>query len=74
MQITLENGEILTVTDLDAAIEQAESFKGMRHKNNECKELDDKLNAHWSEVHEKLLELKNAKPDTFPDASGFEAG
>ena len=60
MQITLNDGQTIEIADLDAldeAIEDAESMQTWEHDPPQPV-LDAKLQAHWKEVHEKLLELK----------------
>jgi hypothetical protein len=55
------DGKQVTVTDLEKAIEQASEFKQFRHEDASFKELDDRLNAYWSDLHDKLLALKNTQ-------------
>ena len=62
MTITDLDGKTITVTDLPEAIKQAAMFKGFRHKDRSFKKMDDRLQAYWTDVHKKLLQLYNQKP------------
>lgn len=57
MEITDLNGKPIEVTDLDKAIEQAENYKDAQH--DPPAECDKKRQAYWTDVYNKLLELKN---------------
>lgn len=61
MNIKDNNGQVITVTDLTAAITQAALFKGFEHVNAtpEQQEADAKRKAYWADIHNKLLQLKN---------------
>ena len=59
MKITDLNGNILTVTDLSAAIEQAADIKDYRHHDPVFKEFDDQQQAYWKDLYEKLLQLQS---------------
>lgn len=58
MKITDIDGNILQVTDLDKAIQQAEVFKDFRHTDELYERLDETLRKYWSDIYEKLLKLK----------------
>jgi hypothetical protein len=59
MKITDLNGQVLTVTDLDKALQQAGLFKDFRHTGDEYKEADNRLQQYWSDIHLKLQGLKS---------------
>jgi hypothetical protein len=59
------DGKRVEVTDLHKALEQASMFKQFRHDDTSFKELDDRLNAYWSDLHDKLVALhkeQNTRP------------
>ena len=58
MQITDLEGRQITVTDLDKAIQQAETFRHFRHENPEYRTLDEILQQYWNDLYIKLLCLK----------------
>ncbi len=57
MQITDLNGDVITITDLTTAIEQAKNFMEYRHKNKAFKTLDEQLRCYWTDMYNKLLQL-----------------
>lgn len=57
MKITDLNGQEITVTDLDKAIEQAELFKDMHHVPPVPS--DKERQQYWTDIYNKLLELKS---------------
>ncbi len=62
MQITDSLGEVITVTDLKASIEQVEEFMTYRHVDADTqpslKRLDQRRYNYWKDIHEKLLQLQ----------------
>ena len=63
MYITDKNGYRITITDLDAAIAQAENFQGLRHHhaNGMQKHADDERQSYWKDIYQKLLQLRAAQ-------------
>lgn len=59
MQITDKNGDVVEVTDLDLAIEEADFGRGCRHEDTSMAAFDDKVNAYWQDFYDKLIALKN---------------
>lgn len=59
MHIFDNEGNQLTITNLEAAIEQAQSLADFRHVDPAFEELDETLNAYWNDI---LTKLKNFKP------------
>ncbi|REC79455.1 3-isopropylmalate dehydratase [Chryseobacterium elymi] len=57
MKIIDLNGQEITVTDLDKAIEQAELFKDMHHVPPVP--YDKVRQVYWNDIYKKLLELKS---------------
>ena len=60
MKITDLNGEEITVTDLNKAIAQADSFRGLRHQDPAHENRDKYLHAYWHDVYEKLQQQSGA--------------
>lgn len=58
MQITDLDGTVKTVIDIDAGIEQADSFRKLRHADPGYRELDKRLQAYWEDLYQKLVALK----------------
>jgi hypothetical protein len=58
MKVIDINGNELTVTDLNKAIEQANMFQGFKHEDKRFEKFDDQQNRYWSDLYQKLLELK----------------
>lgn len=54
------NGKRIEITDLDKAIEEADTFQHFAHVNPEFKELDAKRQAYWNDLHSKLISRKEA--------------
>lgn len=63
MYIIDKNGKQITVTDIKAAIKQAEAFKDYRHETPGFEELDNILREYWTDMYEKLLRLQQAQVD-----------
>jgi len=59
MQIKDINDHPLTITDLKKAIRQAKLFKDLRHVDPGFLELDKSLKMYWTDIYNKLIELKN---------------
>lgn len=59
MKITDMNGHEIEVTNLDQAIEMAGQFRFFHHKNREYTETDRRLKTYWTDVYEKLMQLKS---------------
>jgi len=58
MQITDLNGDAIKITDLPRAIQQAEEFIGYRHTDKSLQAMDARLCAYWTDIYNKLLQLK----------------
>lgn len=52
------NGHPITVADLDKAIEQAGQMKGYWHEDTNFAQMDNRLSAYWTDMHDKLKTLK----------------
>lgn len=59
MTVTDLYGKELFITDLQKAINQAEKFKEYRHADNTYQNIDKERSAYWSDLYNKLCELKN---------------
>ena len=57
MEVVDLNGKTLKVTDLKAAIEQAEMFSGYSDKNSP-KEVNQLAQAYWIDLRDKLKKLE----------------
>jgi hypothetical protein len=57
MKITDLNGQKIKVTDLIAAIRQAETFKDYHHEPPRPK-MDKRRQAYWTDIYNKLMNLK----------------
>lgn len=57
MKITDINGQAIEVTDLNAAIEQAAVYKDCHHEPPEPI-ADSRRQAYWTDIYEKLIQLK----------------
>ena len=57
--ITDLDGKRIEVTNLRKAIKQAAAFKEYRHIGTTFRQLDKKLCAYWTDLHEKLLQLQS---------------
>jgi hypothetical protein len=57
------NGQLIYVTDLKAAIRQAECFADLRHRDSRYAALDSKLRDYWTDVLTQLktLQTKNTR-------------
>lgn len=61
MHITDLNNYVIKVTDLEAAIRQAEEFKNYQHENPDFRSGDHQRQLYWADLHRKLLNLKQLK-------------
>jgi hypothetical protein len=59
MKVTDRNGVALKVTDLEKAIRQAHDFKDRHHIPPLAG--DEERQDYWSDLHQKLLNLKKEK-------------
>ena len=59
MHIIDNCGKLIEVTDLSAAIVQAELFKGFHHEDAAPLSADKERMAYWTDIHAKLLELQS---------------
>lgn len=51
-------GRPIRVTDLEAAIRQADSFRNQYHEDTRFTELDKRLRAYWEDFYQKLIVLR----------------
>jgi len=58
MKITDKNGCIIEITDLDAAIDEAEYFKDAHHIPPA--KSDKERQEYWLDAYLKLIKLKNS--------------
>ncbi|XHR94265.1 hypothetical protein ACFJIV_28925 [Mucilaginibacter sp. UC70_90] len=58
MKIIDMNGKPITITDLEKAIEMAVAYKDYHHADGSYQEMDKRLEAYWTDVYNKLLQLK----------------
>ena len=56
--ITNNEGRRIEVTDLDAAIMQADRDRKYRHEDSTYAELDKRLIAYWEDIYDKLTAIK----------------
>jgi hypothetical protein len=61
MEITDINGCLITVTDLEAAIKQADEYRHYKHKDKSYSDFEKQRNAYWTDIYHKLLEINNLK-------------
>lgn len=59
IQVTDREGNILTITDLGAAIEQADLFRDFRHEDRKFTAFDKKQKAYWQHLYEALNRIKS---------------
>lgn len=64
MKVTDLNGFVLTVTDLDEAINQADLFKGFAHTNKSYNDFDARQQAYWEDLHTKLVSIERKRNNT----------
>lgn len=58
MKVTDLNGCEIEVTDLKKAIRIAKRYTEYRHKNKGFSDFDNRKNAYWKDIHEKLTAIK----------------
>ena len=58
------NGNIVQVTDLDRALQQADDFRKYKHTDNKHISFDREQKAYWEDMYKKLKQLKNSLMDT----------
>ena len=58
MKITDLNGFPIEVTDLDEAIKITTEYKEYGHEDKNYSDFDRIQKAYWSDMHQKLMELK----------------
>lgn len=58
-QVIDKEGNTLTITDLDAAIAQADLFRNFRHGNRAFAAFDKKQQAYWQHLYETLNNIKS---------------
>ncbi len=59
MKIIDIHGKEITVTDLDLAIMQADDYRHYRHADPAFKVFDERQQAYWEDVYQKLLRLNS---------------
>ncbi|WP_281296974.1 hypothetical protein [Flavobacterium limnophilum] len=59
MKITDLNGFPIEVTDLDEAIKVTTEYKEYQHEDKSYSDFDRRQKAYWTDMHQKLMELKN---------------
>ncbi|MDR6943708.1 hypothetical protein [Mucilaginibacter pocheonensis] len=57
MKITDTDGKIITVENLQLALMQADDFRHYRHTDPGFSDFDDKQNAYWNDIFQKLMAL-----------------
>lgn len=62
MYIIDKNGLLITVTDLDGAIKQAELFASYFHEDKAFADFDERQKEYWLDVLLQLTRLKNEQP------------
>ena len=62
MEITDSQGMVITVTDIEASIAMVEDFISYSHIDADegIRRFDEQRKAYWTDIHEKLLQLKNS--------------
>ncbi len=74
MKILDLNGYLIEITDLTAALKQAEEFTSYRHVNRQFSQLDSKLNAYWKDMLNKLLALQDNSQEIQHDGDERKQG
>jgi hypothetical protein len=62
MTIYDKEGKPRTVTNLDAAIEQADLFRGLSHADKTHSASDKERQDYWEDIYQKLLALQKDNP------------
>ena len=58
MNIIDLNGKVIDIENLDLAFQQADDYRHYRHSNSAFAELDNRLQAYWEDLYQKLLQIK----------------
>ena len=58
MKLTDFNGCLIEVTDLDEAIKVTTEYKEYGHEDKNFSDFDRRQKAYWTDMNEKLMELK----------------
>ena len=61
MKIIDINGCTVEITNLNEAIQITRRYKQYEHENKGFSKLDKKVNWYWTDLYEKLLEIKSQK-------------
>lgn len=67
MKIVDNNGKVIEVENLELALMQADDYRHYRHTDEAFAQLDDKLQAYWQDVYQKLLLLKVKNDENEPE-------
>ena len=59
MEIIDINDHTIVVNNLDEAILMAEEYKDYKHENRRFADFDKRMNVYWTDLYEKLLQLKS---------------
>ena len=59
MKITDKNGKIITIENLQLALLQADDYRHYRHTDPGFSDFDDKQQAYWEDIYQKLLALSD---------------
>jgi len=57
MKITDIYGKIITIENLQLALLQADDYRHFRHTDPGFSDFDDKQQAYWEDIYQKLLAL-----------------
>ena len=58
MKITDLDGRPIEITDLDLALLQADDYRHYRHNDPAMAAADQRLQAYWEDIYQKLVALK----------------
>ncbi|WP_261511580.1 hypothetical protein [Chryseobacterium paludis] len=58
MKITDLHGCPIEVTNLHKAIRQAKQYKDFRHEDKSFSRFDQKQNAYWADMYNKLIQRR----------------
>lgn len=64
MYITDLNGCLIEVTDLEKAIQITADYKQYRYKDKSFSEFDKRQKDYWTDMHEKLIAIKQISDNT----------
>jgi hypothetical protein len=62
LKITDLNGFELEIDNLQLAIMQTDDYRHHRHFDPKFQGTDEKLQAYWEDVYQKLLKIKSYRP------------